>query len=63
MIWYHCRSCLVTYDGFAQCCPDLDHMQFEVASDEEVSDVELDTASDPPGLILNDDDQSENRDD
>jgi hypothetical protein len=39
MIWYHCRSCLVTYDGFAQCCPDLDHVQLEVASDEEVSDV------------------------
>jgi hypothetical protein len=43
-IWYHCRSCLLTYDGFAQCCPDLDHVEFEDASDQEVSDVELDSS-------------------
>jgi len=29
MILYYCRSCKITYDGFAQCCPELDHVKVE----------------------------------
>jgi len=26
---FHCKSCKVTYDGNAQCCMDMDHVQVE----------------------------------
>ena len=23
---FHCKSCYITYDGFAQCCFEMDHI-------------------------------------
>ena len=35
-ILYLCKSCKAFYDGFAQCCMDLDHVAYEVDDENQI---------------------------
>jgi hypothetical protein len=30
MLMFYCKACAAYYDGFAQCCFDMDHIIYEV---------------------------------
>ena len=30
MLMFHCQACGAYYDGFAQCCFEMDHVMYEV---------------------------------
>jgi len=44
-----CRSCNVTYDGFAQCCVEMDHIHHSDDEDEDEVEVEVENKSEIPG--------------